>query len=266
MFDSYNRRINYLRISVTDRCNLRCTYCMPAEGIPLIQHKDILSFEEIMEVVDAALALGVDKIRITGGEPLVRKGIVNLVQMIASKPGVQDLGMTTNGQLLEKFAQPLKDAGLHRVNVSLDTMNPERYRQVTRGGDIENVLKGIEASQKAGLSPVKINCVILKSPDEPDAVEVAGYGKKLGLQVRYIRQMDLEKGEFYIVDGGSGGDCSTCNRLRLTANGMVKPCLFNDMEYNVREHGAHKALQLALGNKPSCGTINRHGEFYNIGG
>ena len=266
MFDSYNRRINYLRISVTDRCNLRCTYCMPAEGIPLIQHSDILSFEEIMEVVDAALALGVDKIRITGGEPLVRKGIVNLVQMIASKPGVQDLGMTTNGQLLEKFAQPLKDAGLHRVNVSLDTMNPERYRKVTRGGDIENVLKGIEASKKAGLSPVKINCVILKSPDEPDAVEVAGYGKKLGLQVRYIRQMDLEKGEFYIVDGGSGGDCSTCNRLRLTANGMVKPCLFNDMEYNVREHGAHKALQLALGNKPSCGTINRHGEFYNIGG
>jgi cyclic pyranopterin phosphate synthase len=266
MFDSYNRRINYLRISVTDRCNLRCTYCMPAEGIPLIQHSDILSFEEIMEVVDAALALGVDKIRITGGEPLVRKGIVNLVQMIASKPGVQDLGMTTNGQLLEKFAQPLKDAGLHRINVSLDTMNPERYQEVTRGGDIVNVLKGIEASKKAGLSPVKINCVIVKSPDEPDAVKVAEYGKKLGLQVRYIRQMDLEKGEFYIVDGGSGGDCSTCNRLRLTANGMVKPCLFNDMEYNVREHGAHKALQLALGNKPSCGTINRHGEFYNIGG
>jgi len=266
MFDSYNRRINYLRISVTDRCNLRCTYCMPAEGIPLIQHSDILSFEEIMEVVDAALALGVDKIRITGGEPLVRKGIVNLVQMIASKPGVQDLGMTTNGQLLEKFAQPLKDAGLHRVNVSLDTMNPERYREVTRGGNIENVLKGIEASQIAGLSPVKINCVIIKSPTEPDAVEVAQYGKKLGLQVRFIRQMDLEKGEFYIVDGGSGGDCSTCNRLRLTANGMVKPCLFDDMEYNVREHGAHLALQMALGNKPSCGTINKHGEFYNIGG
>jgi cyclic pyranopterin phosphate synthase len=239
---------------------------MPAEGIPLIQHSDILSFEEIMEVVDAALSLGVDKIRITGGEPLVRKGIVTLVQMIASKPGVQDLGMTTNGQLLEKFAQPLKDAGLHRVNVSLDTMNAERYMQVTRGGDIENALKGIESSKKAGLSPVKINCVIVKSPDEPDAAEVAEYGKKHGLQVRFIRQMDLEKGEFYIVDGGSGGDCSTCNRLRLTANGMVKPCLFNDMEYNVREHGAHKALQLALGNKPSCGTINRHGEFYNIGG
>jgi len=266
MFDSYNRRINYLRISVTDRCNLRCTYCMPAEGIALMQHSEILSFEEIMDVVDAALALGVDKIRITGGEPLVRKGIVNLVQMISLKPGIQDLGMTTNGQLLEKFAQPLKDAGLHRVNVSLDTMDPERYRQVTRGGDIDNVLKGIEASVKAGLSPVKINCVIVKSSTEPDAVEVAEFGKKLGLQVRFIRQMDLEKGEFYIVDGGSGGDCSTCNRLRLTANGMIKPCLFNDMEYNVREYGAYEALQLALGNKPSCGTINRHSEFYNIGG
>jgi cyclic pyranopterin phosphate synthase len=266
MFDSYNRRINYLRISVTDRCNLRCTYCMPAEGIALMQHSDILSFEEIMEVVDAALVLGVDKIRITGGEPLVRKGIVNLVKMIASKPAIQDLGMTTNGQLLTQFAQPLRDAGLHRINISLDTMNPEKYKQLTRGGDITNVINGIEASVKAGLSPVKINCVIVKSLSEPDAVEVAEYGKKNNLQVRFIRQMDLEKGEFYIVNGGSGGDCSTCNRLRLTANGMIKPCLFNDMEYNVREHGASKALQLALGNKPSCGTINKNGEFYNIGG
>ena len=266
MFDSYNRRINYLRISVTDRCNLRCTYCMPAEGIALMQHADILSFEEIMEVVDSALVLGVDKIRITGGEPLVRKGIVSLVQMIASRPGVQDLGLTTNGQLLEKYALPLKEAGLHRVNVSLDTMDASRYRQVTRGGEIDHVLKGIEAAVSAGLSPVKINCVIAKSPSEPDALAVAEYGKKLGLQVRFIRQMDLEKGEFYIVDGGSGGDCSTCNRLRLTANGMIKPCLFNDLEYSIREHGAHKALQLALGNKPSCGTINRHSEFYNIGG
>jgi len=266
MFDSYNRRINYLRISVTDRCNLRCTYCMPAEGIPLMQHSDILSFEEIMEVVDAAMILGVDKVRITGGEPLVRKGIINLIGLIASKPGIRDLGMTSNGQLLEQFAQPLKDAGLHRINVSLDTLDSEKYRQITRGGEIDKVLKGIAAAVKSGLSPVKINCVITKSSAEPDAIAVAEYGKKLGLQVRFIRQMDLEKGEFYIVDGGSGGDCSTCNRLRLTANGMIKPCLFNDMEYNIREHGAHKALQLALGNKPSCGTVNKHGEFYNIGG
>ena len=266
MFDSYNRRINYLRISVTDRCNLRCTYCMPAEGIALMQHNDILTFEEIMEVVDAAIEAGVDKVRITGGEPLVRKGIVNLVKMIASRTAIRDLGMTTNGQLLEPFAPMLKEAGLHRINVSLDTLNPEKYKQITRGGEIEKVLNGIDASMKAGLSPVKINCVISKSSSEPDALEVAEYGKKLGLQVRFIRQMDLEKGEFYIVDGGSGGDCSTCNRLRLTANGMIKPCLFNDMEYSVRELGSRQALQHALGNKPSCGTINRHGEFYNIGG
>ena len=266
MFDSYNRRINYLRISVTDRCNLRCTYCMPAEGIALMQHKDILSFEEIMEVVDAALMMGVDKMRITGGEPLVRKGIVNLVQMIASKKAIHDLGMTTNGQLLEQYAMPLKEAGLHRVNVSLDTINPEKYKLITRGGDINKVFRGIDAAKEAGLSPVKINCVIVKSSDEPDAIEVAEYSKKNGLQIRFIRQMDLEKGEFYIVNGGTGGDCSTCNRLRLTANGMIKPCLFNDMEYSIREHGAYEALKLALGNKPSCGTVNRHGEFYNIGG
>ncbi len=266
MFDSYNRRINYLRISATDRCNLRCTYCMPAEGIELMQHSDILSFEEIMEVVDAAILLGVDKIRITGGEPLVRKGIVNLVQMIASRPAILDLGMTTNGQRLEQFAAPLKEAGLHRINISLDTINPEKYHQITRGGDIEKVLKGINASVKAGLSPVKINCVITKTSSEPDAQQVAEYAKELGLQVRFIRQMDLEKGEFYIVDGGSGGDCTTCNRLRLTANGMIKPCLFNDMEYSVRGLGVAEALKLALGNKPSCGTVNKHGEFYNIGG
>ncbi len=163
MFDSYNRRINYLRISVTDRCNLRCTYCMPAEGIVLMKHSDILSFEEIMQVVDAALMLGVDKIRLTGGEPLVRKGIVKLIEMIASRPGIQDLGMTTNGQLLEQFAQPLKDAGLHRINVSLDTLNPDKYRQITRGGEIDNVLKGIDSAVKSGLSPVKIKCVISKS-------------------------------------------------------------------------------------------------------
>jgi cyclic pyranopterin phosphate synthase len=239
---------------------------MPEKGIALMNHADILSFEEIIEVVDAAIELGVDKIRITGGEPLVRKGIVNLVKMIASKPQIVDLGMTTNGQLLGQFAQALKEAGLHRLNVSLDTLNTEKYAQITRGGIIDKVLQGIEASVKAGFSPVKINCVITKSPTEPDAREVADYGKKHGLQVRYIRQMDLEKGEFYIVDGGSGGDCSTCNRLRLTANGMIKPCLFNDMEYSVRDYGAKEALKLALGNKPSCGTINRHGEFYNIGG
>lgn len=141
MFDSYNRHINYLRVSVTDRCNLRCEYCMPAEGISLMQHSDILRFEEIVEVVKIAVGLGVDKVRITGGEPLVRKGIVELVSMISKVDGIKDLGMTTNGILLEEFALPLKNAGLHRINISLDTVEEERYFKITRGGDLRKVMK-----------------------------------------------------------------------------------------------------------------------------
>ncbi|MBK7212310.1 MAG: radical SAM protein [Bacteroidales bacterium] len=266
MFDSYNRHINYLRISVTDRCNLRCEYCMPAEGITMISHADILSFEEILEVVRHAVSIGVDKVRITGGEPLVRKGIVSLVRMIAEVPGILDLSMTTNGILLEEFALPLKEAGLQRVNISLDSVDPEQFRKITRGGDVLKVMKGIEAARNAGLDPIKINCVIRQSPDELQARQVAEYCRKNNLQIRYIREMDLENGEFYVVHGGSGGDCARCNRLRLTANGMVKPCLFNDLEYNVRQLGARKAIELALENKPACGTINSTGEFYNIGG
>jgi len=266
MFDSFNRKINYLRISVTDRCNLRCTYCMPAEGVPMMQHQDILSFEEMIEVVDEALELGVDKVRVTGGEPLVRKGVVDFVKMLSSRNAISDLSITTNGQLLEQFALPLKQAGLQRVNISLDTLDAEKYRAVTRGGDINNVLKGINAALEVGLYPIKINCVVKHSVDEPDAIEVAEFGKKQGIQVRFIRQMDLERGKFHVVDGGSGGDCSVCNRLRLTANGMVKPCLFSELEYSVRELGAKAALMLALEHKPSCGTVNTLGEFYNIGG
>ena len=157
MLDKYNRRINYMRISVTDRCNLRCVYCMPAEGIKLIPHKEILSFDEIFEVAKVAVSMGVDKIRITGGEPLVRKNIVELIRMISSLEGVKDFGLTTNGIYLTKYAQQLADAGLHRVNISLDTMNPEKYKQVTRLGDINQVFEGIKAAKKAGLHPVKIN-------------------------------------------------------------------------------------------------------------
>jgi len=162
MYDKFNRKINYLRISVTDRCNLRCTYCMPETGIQLLQHSDIISFEEIVDVVKLSVGLGIDKIRITGGEPLARKGIVDLVAMIAEIPGINDFGLTTNGILLKKYAKELKEAGLHRVNVSLDTLNPEKYHQITRLGNIEDVLEGISEAQKIGLTPVKINCVIKK--------------------------------------------------------------------------------------------------------
>ena len=266
MYDKYNRKINYLRISVTDRCNLRCMYCMPEGGVPMLKHEEILNFEEIVNVAKAAVRNGVDKIRITGGEPSVRKGIIDLVRMIGEIDGISDYSMTTNAILLDQYAEELKKAGLNRINISLDTLNLDKFNQITRGGDIKKVFAGIDAAKKAGLEPIKVNCVIKNSAEETDAVAVARYCKENGLHVRFITEMDLEKGEFSIVHGGSGGDCGNCNRIRLTANGMIKPCLFSDIQYSVRELGADKAIDLAIGNKPQNGNTNVTGKFYNIGG
>jgi cyclic pyranopterin phosphate synthase len=266
MFDRYDRRINYLRVSVTDRCNLRCTYCMPAEGIRLISHQDILTYDEIIEVVRTAVDFGVNKVRITGGEPLVRKGIANLVEQLALIPGIMDLAMTTNGILLAEYAHILKEKGLKRVNISLDTLDPDKFRELTRGGDVTSVIAGIDEAINVGLNPVKLNCVIQSSPNEPDAQSVKAFAFSRGVEVRYIHEMDLDGGYFKPVIGGDGGNCATCNRLRLTANGLVKPCLFSNSGYSVRELGPRKALELALQNKPECGTINTTSEFYNLGG
>ncbi|MBN2485818.1 MAG: radical SAM protein [Bacteroidales bacterium] len=266
MYDRFNRHINYLRISVTDRCNLRCQYCMPECGIKLQGHNNILSFEEIFDVVQAAVGLGITKIRLTGGEPLVRKNIVKLVELIASVKNINDFSLTTNGILLEELALPLKLAGLHRVNVSLDTTNPARYAEITRGGEIERVFRGIEAAKQARLLPVKINCVVTKNSQEPDALLVKDYCKKNGLEARYIKKMNLETGEFSVVEGGNGGNCSLCNRLRLTANGMVKPCLFDENEFSARELGAREALIRAINFKPLKGCLNSRGSFFAIGG
>jgi len=266
MFDRYNRRIDYLRISVTDRCNLRCYYCMPEKGITLLQHQDILSFEEIVHVVRKAVSLGIEKVRLTGGEPLVRKGIVQLVKMISDIPGIKDFGMTTNGILLEKFALDLFDAGLHRLNISLDTTDPVKFRELTRGGDISFVLRGIEAAKKAGFNPIKLNCVIVNSSSDANALEVAGYANKNDLEVRYIHYMSLSEGRFSIVEGGSGGDCPKCSRLRLTADGKLKPCLFSNLEYNIREIGIEGAFNQAVRCKPKSGSVNSNNLFHNIGG
>jgi GTP 3',8-cyclase len=266
MFDKFNRKINYLRISVTDRCNLRCVYCMPEEGIKLISHDEILSFDEIVEFVKEAVNQGVDKIRITGGEPLVRKGIVDLVAMITKIKGIKDFGMTTNGIYLDKFAVQLVDAGLQRINISLDTINADKFKAITRVGDLNMVLYGIEAAKKAGLNPIKINCVVKLSSSEKDAQEVAEFCERNDLKIRFIREMDLEKGQFWKVQGGEGGECESCNRIRLTSNGKIKPCLFNDLEYDVRELGVKQALALALGNKPKSGTQSRFNMFSKIGG
>lgn len=266
MFDRFERNINYLRISVTDRCNLRCTYCMPAEGVTLMHHEDILRYVEIVEVVKAAVQFGINKVRITGGEPLVRRGVAGLIEMIAAIPEIRDLSMTTNGTLLDRYAVELKNAGLQRVNISLDTMNPDRFREITRMGDIRQVIAGIDAAISVGLAPIKINCVIRNSPDEPDARMVSEFGRSRGLDVRFIHQMDLDSGYFRGVIGGDGGNCATCNRLRLTSNGLIKPCLFSNSGYSVRDLGAQMAIEQALKNKPECGSINTTTEFYNLGG
>jgi cyclic pyranopterin phosphate synthase len=266
MFDRFNRHIHYLRISVTDRCNLRCRYCMPEKGIRLIRHEDILTFEEIEGVIKTAVGLGIDKIRLTGGEPLVRKDITELVGMISRVKGITDLALTTNGVLLKNFAASLKEAGLQRVNISLDTLDQEKYKRITRGGDLKEVLEGIQAARDAGLDPIKINCVVFKSSDERDALLVKDFAAREGFQVRFIRQMDLESGEFSVVEGGEGGNCSICNRLRITANGMVKPCLFDNQEFSVRQLGAEEALMRAMHSKPQQGCSNSSGRFYNIGG
>lgn len=266
MLDAFNRNISYLRISVTDRCDLRCVYCMPKDGITWIDHDSILSFEEIIDVVKEAVGLGVEKIRLTGGEPLVRKGIVNLVKMIAETPGVIDLAMTTNGQQLGKYANKLSSAGLSRVNVSLDTINPEKYRQLTRGGDIQKVFSGLKAAQKAGLSPIKINCVLNDLSTDEDKIDLSSFCEENDYSLRFIRQMSLTDGTFYPVEGGDGGQCSNCNRIRLTAQGDVKPCLFSDYGYNVREWGGKNAILNAIGKKPKKGQRNLSNKFYNIGG
>ncbi|MBW8333969.1 MAG: radical SAM protein [Prolixibacteraceae bacterium] len=265
MFDRYKRKINYLRISVTDRCNLRCTYCMPEEGIRLLDHADILSFEEIADFTRMAVANGITKVRLTGGEPLVRKNIVELVAMLAAIDGLEDLSMTTNGILLSEHAVDLKKAGLNRINISLDTVNPDKFCQITRNGELTKVLEGIDAARNAGLEPIKINCVLLGEPDD-ETQKLKQFCENRGLSLRFIHQMNLKTGEFSTVEGGEGGNCSKCNRVRLLANGDIKPCLFSDLAYNIRKLGHEEALNLTIDNKPRSGTYNQSGEFYNIGG
>ncbi len=288
-YDAHRRAISYLRISVTDRCNLRCVYCMPPGGVPSCTHDEILRYEEIETVARAAAALEIHKVRLTGGEPLVRKGIVDLVRMLAAIPGIDDLSMTTNGILLRRYADDLARAGLKRVNVSLDTLRPERFRQITRRGELADALAGIQAARRAGLTPVKINAVIMRGLNADEVVDLAYKTVSEGWHVRFIEWMPLggpALGGIDWVEGvvttdeiraqietalgplepasvgaGSGPAryyrlahaggplaagtvgfisalsehfCGTCNRLRLTADGKLRPCLFSEREIDLR--------------------------------
>lgn len=265
MYDCCNRRINYLRVSVTDRCNLRCVYCMPEEGFGLQNRDAILSFEAIYEFVCVAVEMGIEKVRLTGGEPLLRRDIVPLVHMLAQIDGLRDLAMTTNGVFLDEFAGPLATAGLDRVNVSLDATAPDRFSAITGGGDVHQVLRGIDAALNAGLTPLKLNCVIDTSPEEPDASDVTRFARRMGVEVRYIRRMNLSKGVFHAVLGGDGGVCERCNRLRLTSDGWLRPCLFSDVGVNVRQVEARTAILTALSCKPVSGQTSES-LFHALGG
>jgi len=239
---------------------------MPEEGIKLFRHEEILTFNEIAGFTKVAVSKGVTKVRITGGEPLVRKGITALVRMISDIEGIKDLSMTTNGILLKQYANELRAAGLQRINISLDTIDAGKFKTITRNGNVSEVLEGIEAAKSAGLFPVKINCVIKESKEEEEARAVTRFCIDNNLEIRYILQMDLVKGHFSTVDGGTGGNCSLCNRLRLTSNGKLKPCLFSNLEFDIRELGFEKAIMLAAELKPECGSTNETDAFYNIGG
>ncbi|NOX85866.1 MAG: radical SAM protein, partial [Chlorobi bacterium] len=236
------------------------------EGVEWMPHNSVLSFEEIRDVVKVAVKLGVNKIRLTGGEPLVRKGIQDLVGMIAGVEGVKDLAMTTNGIFLDKYAAELAAAGLNRVNISLDTLDAQKYSELTRGGNIGDVLKGIDAACKAGLTPVKINCVKTSGTSDDDIRNLRTFCETNGFQLRFIHQMSLTEGKFAPVEGGDGGRCHICNRIRLTAKGDVIPCLFSEHGYNVREYGIEEAILMAVGKKPATGHKNKVHSFYNIGG
>jgi cyclic pyranopterin phosphate synthase len=192
LIDTFGRTHNNLRISVTDRCNIRCFYCMPENGVHFLDRKEILSFEEIERFVRVAAGLGIDKLRVTGGEPLVRKDLPRLIEKLAAIPGIRDLALTTNGVLLAEQAQSLYDAGLRRLNVHLDTLDRARFLKITRRDDLDKVLEGIDRCRDMGFGPIKINAVAVKGLTEPDVVPLARFGRERGIEVRFIEFMPLD--------------------------------------------------------------------------
>lgn len=301
MKDTFGREITYLRISLTDLCNLRCAYCMPPEGVEKREHRQILSLEEIEEIAQEAVRMGVKKIRLTGGEPLVRRGMLSLCRSLKRIPGLRELALTTNGLLLPQMAAELKEAGVDRVNISLDTLDPEKYRRITRGGRLEDALAGIQAARDAGLTPLKLNCVLiggfndseipaLAALTEQEPVEVrfielmpigsmAGFGPEAYLpcesvlkrlpQLEPVEEIRTSAAERFRLPGAAGTVglirplshcfCDRCNRIRLTADGCLKPCLHSKEEIFIRGlHGPalRQKLEEAVHHKPE-----RHGEL-----
>ena len=272
MVDSYARAITYLRISITDRCNYRCRYCMPDAGIEKCAHGDICSLEELRDMAAAAVSCGVRKIRVTGGEPLVRRGAVDFCRMLSEIPGVEELCLTTNGSLLAEQAAALREAGVTHLNISLDTLNEERFRAITRLGTLSDVLRGIEAAERAGFEKIKLNCVLLGGVNDDEIADFAALTRAHDWQGRFIERMpmgcgrdfgaylpaqavlercpELEaishdgvaacyrfpgaKGTVGLIAPMSRAFCSECSRVRITADGKLKPCLHSAAELSLR--------------------------------
>jgi GTP 3',8-cyclase len=279
LVDTYGRRHDNLRISVTDRCNLRCTYCMP-EDVKFLDRSELLTFEEMAEFVRVGAQLGIDKVRLTGGEPLMRRHLDHLVRLLVPIAGIRDVGLTTNGIFLADQAQALFDAGLRRINVSLDTLDPERFLQISRRPGLEQVLEGIAEAQRVGFAPIKVNAVVIRGVNDQDVVPLARWARDLGLEMRFIEYMPIGADswerqrvfvareildvlehaiaplvpaedydphspamDFQYTDGGgrigiiasvSRPFCRSCNRLRLTAEGRLRNCLFALDEIDVK--------------------------------
>lgn len=268
MLDRFNRKINYLRISVTDRCNLRCTYCMPEQGVVPKSHHDILSYEKMVEVAREAITLGIKKIRLTGGEPLVRKGILYLVEQLKKLPNLEELTLTTNGVLLETMARPLKEAGVDRINISLDTLDPGKYKKLTCNGEIKYVLKGVDAVIEAGFKNSKINMVLIPGINENEVESMNAFCKEKGFSLQRINHyslMDIKSiDRNYIAERPL--KCEHCNRIRLTADGKLKPCLFSDLEIPLDFNNLRESLIKAIQSKPEAGTCNSNRQNWQIGG
>src|SRR2546427_2374626 len=278
--DSWGREIKSVRVSVTDKCNFRCTYCMPAEGLEWLGRSEILSFEEISRLVAVLAAMGVDEVRLTGGEPLVRRDLPQLVGQLAAIPGVRDLSLTTNGVLLDRFAGPLVDAGLKRLNVSLDSLSHVRFAEITRRDALDRVLAGLaEAERYPQLRPIKVNCVAIRGFTEEEVPALAELARRKPYVVRFIEFMPLDADQAWrgddVLTGGEIGElieerwpleelptkpsstarrfrfadgageigfvnpvsepfCSTCDRIRLTADGQLRTCLFSRREWDLK--------------------------------
>ena len=295
MIDRLGRNITYLRISVTDKCNLRCRYCMPEDGVCKKDHTDMLTEDEIISAVEAAAALGITKIRITGGEPLVKKNIVSICRRAAAVEGIREVCLTTNGVLLPQLAKPLKEAGVTRLNLSLDTLDPEKYTYITRVGALDTFQAGLEAALEAGFEKIKINAVLIGGFNDKEIRDLAALTKRYPVDMRFIEMMPMyDSGDFdetafipcakvlehlpeavpVAHDGGvaklfrlpeaqgniglispvSAHFCGECNRIRLTADGKLKPCLHAADEYSIKgldREGMQKVLGEAIWNKPA---------------